>query len=366
MKSDFKLNQYSRFYAPDLAKALGILLVVIGHVIRGLDTSGKIQISPIWQSVDHAIYLFHMPLFFYISGAFFYDICQKLKYSLLFKRYISTLIYPLIIWSYITFGMQYLASSNTNSHVSISDVIWSPLPPKQHFWFLGVLFLMCISVGRLCTLKKGFAIISTLFALTSFVSMFGITPLRTTILDLIVSDDLGKFIGQIFTNIPFFLLGILFSHKDIFDIKFNLASCVLTFCLSLSLYQIFSSTILLNDIVHFITAVLCVLSIYKFCCEIEKKADHSRIISIVAFIGMNSMIIYLSHIIFSALIRIVLLKFGIENFATHFLIGVAGGMCFPLFSIPFYILLYNRWPLFSKAMLPIKLPEHLNSKKLTF
>lgn len=48
---------------PDLARGIGIVLVVIGHVWRGLMATG-LPIDPgLFAAVDGLIYAFHMPLF---------------------------------------------------------------------------------------------------------------------------------------------------------------------------------------------------------------------------------------------------------------------------------------------------------------
>lgn len=53
---------------PDIAKGIGILLVVYGHVARGIEKAG-LPIDPVFfKTVDVLIYAFHMPLFFFVSG----------------------------------------------------------------------------------------------------------------------------------------------------------------------------------------------------------------------------------------------------------------------------------------------------------
>ena len=61
----------------DYAKAIGIILVVYGHVARGLIAAG-LPMNQTWYTlVDSIIYSFHMPLFFFLSGLFFYDSLTK-------------------------------------------------------------------------------------------------------------------------------------------------------------------------------------------------------------------------------------------------------------------------------------------------
>lgn len=52
----------------DYAKAIGIVLVVYGHVVRGLLNAGILQDAEFHGLVDSVIYSFHMPLFFFLSG----------------------------------------------------------------------------------------------------------------------------------------------------------------------------------------------------------------------------------------------------------------------------------------------------------
>lgn len=48
----------------DYAKAIGIILVVFGHVNRGIYDAGFGLPESIHSVVDSVIYSFHMPLFF--------------------------------------------------------------------------------------------------------------------------------------------------------------------------------------------------------------------------------------------------------------------------------------------------------------
>lgn len=54
----------------DVAKGLGIVLVALGHVIGGLRDAGLLAADSVWRTVFFDIYIFHMPLFFFISGLF--------------------------------------------------------------------------------------------------------------------------------------------------------------------------------------------------------------------------------------------------------------------------------------------------------
>ncbi|MEY8214537.1 MAG: acyltransferase family protein, partial [Colwellia sp.] len=64
------MSSTERFEWVDYAKAIGIFLVVYGHVSRGLVSAGLMADSTLYQYADSVIYSFHMPLFFFLSGLF--------------------------------------------------------------------------------------------------------------------------------------------------------------------------------------------------------------------------------------------------------------------------------------------------------
>ena len=51
----------------DACKGIAIILVVIGHIIDGNMAKGAIN-GLAWTIIYNEIYLFHMPLFFVLSG----------------------------------------------------------------------------------------------------------------------------------------------------------------------------------------------------------------------------------------------------------------------------------------------------------
>jgi len=53
----------SRLSWVDVAKGIGIILVVYGHIARGLVSAHLMPDDAVFRMVDSAIYSFHMPLF---------------------------------------------------------------------------------------------------------------------------------------------------------------------------------------------------------------------------------------------------------------------------------------------------------------
>ena len=60
----------------DYAKGFACFLVVYCHVVRGIINANIINTNLFLDFLDYAIYLFHMPLFFAVSG-YVYEINKK-------------------------------------------------------------------------------------------------------------------------------------------------------------------------------------------------------------------------------------------------------------------------------------------------
>lgn len=82
----------------DYAKALGIILVVMGHYAWYSGNAYNIDGSWI---VAHFVTLFHMPLFFFISGMLYSRVEFKMEISKIFK----SLIVPYLLFSFLGMGV---------------------------------------------------------------------------------------------------------------------------------------------------------------------------------------------------------------------------------------------------------------------
>src|SRR5664279_3072599 len=84
----------SRSLWVDHAKAIGIILVVYGHVARGVFSAGLKIDQNMFELVDSVIYSFHMPLFFFLSGLFFLaSMAKRNSISLLRSKVDTCLLY---------------------------------------------------------------------------------------------------------------------------------------------------------------------------------------------------------------------------------------------------------------------------------
>jgi len=124
----------------EYAKGIGIILVVYGHVARGVFNAGMIQNTELFKLVDSVIYSFHMPLFFFISGLFFVSSIRRRSAKGLFFSKVDTIVYPYLVWSLIQGLVKLLVGPITNFGMELDELssfLWIPI---DQFWFLYVLF----------------------------------------------------------------------------------------------------------------------------------------------------------------------------------------------------------------------------------
>ncbi len=141
-----------RLYWVDYAKGIGILLVVVGHILRGLVNSSILQTTTLLNFVDSWIYAFHMPLFFFISGLFVQrSLSKPLNSFMLDKLY--TIAYPYFVWSVLQGIFQAVGSRYTNKPSSLSDILKIGYEPIMQFWFLYTLFAIFFVYGIFNKLK---------------------------------------------------------------------------------------------------------------------------------------------------------------------------------------------------------------------
>jgi len=316
----------------DTAKGIAIILVVFGHIFRGVHDAGFRIDEQLYILIDSVVYSFHMHLFFFLSGLFFYQSYQKHQSKIIFSK-LDTLIYPFILWSLLQGGIEVLFSGYTNGNLRTEDIFSLFWEPRAQFWFLYTLFLVFLIVTIFYSLfsNKG---IYTLFII-SMILYLNINYFKPFLIPL-----------YIFTYLPFFLLGILFS-RFFSNLTFENPKILFVLFIFFILAQyLFHSTFGLNfqilGISSFIVSLVSVLFFISAAQFLSKKR-----VDFLTFIGINSMAIYLMHIIFGAGIRIFLDRvFGIDSFIFHILFGLIAGVGLPL-VILFFINRFNIKYIFS-------------------
>jgi fucose 4-O-acetylase-like acetyltransferase len=307
-----------RFDWVDYSKAFGIVLVVYGHVARGLVNSDIMVASQIYKYVDSVIYTFHMPLFFFLPGLFLLTSFQAKGPAGLFGSKLDTIVYPYILWSLLQGTMEVALSSITNGDVSLARVLSLFVEPRAQFWFLYALFLIYI------------VIIPSLF-LFRIKSLLLLLMISVFIYFLGLDSPDSAALGFISNNFVFFLMGAAFQQLRL--IRFNSGFMLLALA-SLSIAgQLFFHKSGYNYLDK--GGLLLALSVVSLLAVVSFSSWLTRFgFYFMAYVGSSSMAIYLMHIIAGSGARVILDKFlGVESLTVHLSLGVLLGLFLPLIAV---------------------------------
>ena len=312
----------------DYAKAIGIILVVYGHVARGVFNAGLPMDEAEFVLVDSIIYSFHMPLFFFLSGLFFFDSLQKRGRGGLIINKIDTIAYPFIVWSLLQGLFEVALSNYTNGQVTLVEVFSLLWMPRAQFWFLYALFLVFV----VCTFL--YAKADRRFFLP-FVVLFSVLFVFQQ--DLTINNMTRFILG----NTVFFALGVWFNEVKAFFLA-RYSSLTLVFgAMFIAGQYLFHVTFGMNYTDGGLPVLaLATVSIF-FMVALSMWLGQYRV-DWLLFIGASSMTIYLMHILAGSGVRVILSKFmGIDSITVHLLIGTLIGTAAPLVAQ----LIINRYRL---------------------
>ena len=309
----------SRFDAIDSAKGIGIILVVFGHAWRGAFGAGLIPDTALFAAVDAGIYAFHMPLFFFLSGLLFLDTLKKYPTGTLLKGRVTRLLWPMALWTWLFFGVKLLGGGALNNPVTLSDAPILPLPPYEHLWFLWALFL--------CHTLLILLYAPVLRHIPPTVLRIGVGCIGLGLAFFLPQLPVPSLIwGPMVAHLPFFLIGMVIADSQIEGTKARItgffAGCVFAGHMWLVVAGGSSTSPALTS---------CLLVIFGWMAwlQVDRGGDNA-LLRILRYLGKVSMVIYLTHTIFSAALRIVMLRLGLDD-PTLVLIGTTViGLILPL------------------------------------
>lgn len=319
----------------DIAKGVGIAFVVLGHAVRGILNADIPDANNILPALDRAIYAFHMPFFFLLSGITF-GMRPPRSVSPDLAGRVWRLFFPLVLWTYVFLFFRSLAGDHANAGEGWQDLLILPLPPFAHFWFLWALL-----------------VITTVFAVLRFLLVPGVSEvwfwglaLTAVLLAnalITVPDHLRLFLQASLIYSPAFAVGALIGSTWVVRAVPSWSYAVaggLGFVVLLWVTLSFD----LNIPGHLSGLVLSMLLILPFM-TVSAQYAHLRGARFLAFLGMISLAIYVMHTIFSAGLRAVLISIGTEDLAVHLVLGTVIGIVGPLAVY----LVFRRWRVLSYA-----------------
>lgn len=318
----------------DIMKGLGVIAIVVGHANQG--------------EVSHFVYLYHMPLFFFISGYFYNDAYSQSVEGIitLIKKRIKSLY-----WPYLKYSLVFLCLHNLffKIHIYGEDVLYgdkiihpytieefiktllkvllfaSREPMGAIFWFFTVLFFINIGFSiigfisyHLSSNQRTREYLRFSLVLASF--MFGnvLTYLGVTI---------PRFNNTLVMVIVFYTGFMFKKYEDKVDTK---NKYIAGFCLVGLLFNMLYGSVAVNTN-HYLSPdfllVNMALGVYVnyYCSYVI--ANHETARKAISYIGKNSIIIIALHFLcfkIVDLLQIYLFDLSIDKLASFPMINSGG------------------------------------------
>lgn len=306
----------------DVAKGIGIILVVYGHLLSSAYHAGLKIPERFFGLSDSIVYSFHMPLFFFLSGLFVESSFQKRDpKQYLLDKFIRT-AYPYLVWSVLQVSVEVIFSNQTQKGAGLADLFAVPFRPWGQFWFMYALFLMNITYTIISRLGKFAA--PTLFVI-SFALFIRPIP--------VAAFGLFGFSGHFL----FFVSGIYLRKYVIDHERYTIPpwTVPLLFMILIGFgYYLFSKVIEPMRLVgkpypqYFL--FLSILGITA-CLGLAQYIAARKTMRFLRTLGVYSLQIFLAHMLVGVATRIILMRlFNIQNWIVHVSIGVAIATMIPI------------------------------------
>lgn len=302
----------------DYAKGIGIFLVVLGHVVRGLVNSSVLEKSALLNFVDDWIYAFHMPLFFFISGLFIQNSLKK-PFGEFLSDKVFTIAYPYFLWSIIQGIFQTIGGYYTNNLFSILNIWRIIYEPLLQFWFLYVLFTIVLVYRIFYQIKLS----------SGFFLIFSILIYCCYILNISFGDWGILYIFR--NNVIYFALGASIGVTKLTSVVTNTKNTTLLLMM-LGGYLLVGLSVPMqineNPTSIPIVAIIGIASSLA----LAVLLNNLDILKSVKKWGKFSLEIFVAHTIASSFLRIILHKFfSFTEPITHLILGTIIGLYAPIF-----------------------------------
>lgn len=297
----------------DGARGIAIFLVVLGHVLRGLPENA-IRPGEWVDFLDSWIYSFHMPVFFFISGLFIESSAKRPLGKFIVLK-LQTIAYPYFLWSILQESLRAVGGADTFSG------LWKILYlPVMQYWFFYVLFLL----GLFYALTRKARLPIWAFALG--------------ILILYALPQLGVNLGSWGVIYMTALNGVYFAggalegverlskHVQFKTLRVQ-GICSLSgfLVLFMAVAWGWQENSIIKPVLGFVGIAATLITANALF-----KADMGKFL---ANWGKLSLEIFVAHTIFSAIVRSILLLFGISSMGAHILLPLFAGIAGPILLV---------------------------------
>jgi fucose 4-O-acetylase-like acetyltransferase len=300
----------------DVAKGIGIILVVYGHVSGGLVDAGIQPADSPANAVSALIYTFHMPLFFFLSGVWLPRASAK-PFRQFARERVGTIVYPYVLWSSLQFIANLAMARFTNGAPKPFGLLSIFYHPYAQFWFLYVLFIHLLLVTPLLRRRRGAAVALMLGVVAYFIyPLVESLPWRPAaqILRFLLYIAAGAAVGPWLVRSS---LALFTRAQGSMIAAMLLIALTVGFWRSDSIGPVGLAVASLFGTIGVVAASWAITGTFV-----------SRILE---FLGKRSLEIYVAHVIAAAGTRIILARVGgIFEPTIHLVLDVGAGIAFPV------------------------------------
>lgn len=326
----------------DYLKAFACFLVVLGHLLQSLRKIGNY--NSFAEFIIYFIYLFHMPLFMCMSG-FLYCKTKKEFSWIQYKEFVLkktiNLLIPYLTFYLVFLGINIIFSSSVNTSRGMKEfvgIINNPMPP---YWFLYALLSIFIVIPILEKFLKNKNIVFGGLVLLKIISIFYKTNIY--------------FIDSIMSYSIYFYFGSFIKEND--EKKNALINLfeILIYIFAAVIYYIYKESC--NKVLSGLVNIFFSLSGILISVKIFRTTTNSTILDTFKKYTFQ---IYLTHTIFAAGIRILLLKMNINSYFIHIIIGLISSIYIPVIMA----IISNKIKYTNFFFYPIKTIKELKERKI--
>jgi fucose 4-O-acetylase-like acetyltransferase len=328
-----EIKDSSRVAWIDCCKGICIVLVVYGHVAGGLEATDTIKPGSIFIGVREWIYLFHMPVFFFLSGLFARKACTRPFGEFLLGR-LKTLAYPYVVWTWIILASQLAMVHFVNNPPDLPKALRFLFEPYGYgMWFLYSLFLISLvffGLSRLRLPPIAVALVGLVLYLLSMHDAVWFWPILNTAMAYAI----------------FFLLGACFPGIASAPLKNAplpiLFTCAAVMFAAMTLLQTMHSDP--SGLLKLVMACLGVLGAVCLAMAVVRTVAGG----VCAFAGIYSLEIYVAHPLWGTAARALLLRCGAHTpwifVFCGVLLGVTGSLAMGVLCQRYGFPYLFRWP----------------------
>lgn len=308
----------------DIAKAIAIVAIVFGHVWRGLFSAGLIADQRLFELVDTTVYMWHLTVFAFCAGLFVERGMRRAGAWRYARDRDLDFLWLYLLWSLVQGSVKLLTASLVNSPTSVSKVLELWIPDAQ-MWFFGWIALMLVLAAAVQPWRSRLRMIASLLAAAAVsAALWGLGG------TLLFTQGLGL-------SVYFWVALVLRGDRlTSLTTKVSWASAAVVWAIAALSATVISLTGVatpptvagedrstVSVALGFIASTLGLVAVLA----ISRVLARTVVSGALAFVGRQTMAVFLVHIMFASGTRIALERVGIDDVVLQVVLGTLAGVC---------------------------------------